>query len=645
MYLIFTIFELFLFISSLSLVQVLHSGVIKRDEFILVSSILSISVILSSLFVGKYKFLKNKNFSISKQKLLIALMLNLIILISLYFLHRIETRLKIQLMLGLFLGYFTEMIYLILKDWKSVMSLLKKNLSFISLWIFVLDLILISGLFYLRFVKRFDYNFDKDFFVIGASTIYFAWFSGGIVWHHFSSKIEHSYLIYLWQYIKNYIYMILIVIFLGISFSLPNNLFISLMSVTLFYVFGSFLFFTFRFFRNIPSKEDINRLKFIRATDITHADTIGELLFKGSLYSINGKAEEFAPLIKKLKEIYLNKFPRIFEFLNSRLNLNSFDVTKSVVLRSKDQFNVDIIPDGSLQFFMNLHQLNDIRRINAYLISVNKKLVSGGVLVCCFQSTSQRYSYIFKKYPYFLAVVIYFIDFIWNRVFPKLPLLQKIYFQITKGMNRALPLAEMLGRLVYCGFNFVDFREINNLTYIIAFKVREPLEDSNPSYGPFFKMKRIGKDAKEIYVYKLRTMHPYSEYIQSLIYELFNVKEGGKLKNDFRVTFWGKILRKIWVDELPMLINFFKGDLKLVGVRPLSKHYFSLYPDDLKEMRVKTKPGLVPPFYYDLPKTMEEIFESERKYLKKYFQNPLKTDVEYFIKCMYNILIKNARSQ
>jgi hypothetical protein len=155
-------------------VQVLHSGVIKRDEFILVSSILSSSVILSSLFVGKYKFLKNKNFSISKQKLLIALMLNLIILISLYFLHRIETRLKIQLMLGLFLGYFTEMIYLILKDWKSVMSLLKKNLSLISLWIFVLDLILISGLFYLRFVKRFDYNFDKDFFVIGASTIYFA---------------------------------------------------------------------------------------------------------------------------------------------------------------------------------------------------------------------------------------------------------------------------------------------------------------------------------------------------------------------------------------------------------------------------------------------------------------------------------------
>lgn len=174
MYLIFTIFELFLFISSLSLVQVLHSGVIKRDEFILVSSILSSSVILSSLFVGKYKFLKNKNFSISKQKLLIALMLNLIILISLYFIHRIETRLKIQLMLGLFLGYFTEMIYLILKDWKSVMSLLKKNLSLISLWIFVLDLILISGLFYLRFVKRFDYNFDKDFFVIGASTIYFA---------------------------------------------------------------------------------------------------------------------------------------------------------------------------------------------------------------------------------------------------------------------------------------------------------------------------------------------------------------------------------------------------------------------------------------------------------------------------------------
>ena len=45
-----------------------------------------------------------------------------------------------------------------------------------------------------------------------------------------------------------------------------------------------------------------------------------------------------------------------------------------------------------------------------------------------------------------------------------------------------------------------------------------------------------------------------------------------------------------------MLINFFKGDMKLVGVRPLSKQYFELYKKEVRERRIKYKPGLIPPF-------------------------------------------------
>jgi len=643
MYFVFLVFEILLFVSSFSLTQIFHLSVVKREEFLFLTPILISTVVLSSFVSAKYKFLKKRDFSLSKQKLLISLMLNLILIMIAYKAFDLEAYQRIQLMVALFVGYFIELLFLILKDWKSLIGLLKKNLSLISIWLFLLDFLLITGIFYLRFIKR--HNLELNFLIISTISIYFAWFSGGIVWHHFSSKIDKNYLTYIWQYIKDYFYLILVVLFIAVSFMLPQDLFYGLINVSLIYVFLSFLFFTLRFFKNIPPKEDINRIKFIRATDITDTDKIGNLLFKGEKYSLNGYAGNFNPLVKNLKEIYLKDFPKLFEFVNSRLDLNAIDLNKSFILRSRDQYNVDVINNNSLQFFMNLHPINDIRRINYYLISVNQRLQSGGVLVCCFQSITQRYTTIFRKYPYFLALFIYFLDFVWNRVFPKLPIIQKIYFYITKGKNRALPLAEMLGRLVYCGFNFIDFKEINNLTYIIAYKDREPLQDENPSYGPFFKMRRIGMNNKIIYVYKFRTMHPYSEYIQSLIYELFNVKEGGKLKNDFRITFWGKILRKIWVDELPMLINFFKGELKLVGVRPLSKHYFSLYPDDLKELRIKTKPGLIPPFYYDLPKTMDEIFESERKYLERYFKNPLKTDFEYFVKCAYNIIFKNARSQ
>jgi lipopolysaccharide/colanic/teichoic acid biosynthesis glycosyltransferase len=158
------------------------------------------------------------------------------------------------------------------------------------------------------------------------------------------------------------------------------------------------------------------------------------------------------------------------------------------------------------------------------------------------------------------------------------------------------------------------------------------------------KLPRIGKNGKTIWVYKFRTMHPYSEYIQEYVYKKNKLKSGGKIDNDFRISTVGKFFRKYWLDELPMLINLLKGDMKLIGVRPLSKHYMSLYDDELKELRIKTKPGLLPPFYVDMPKTLEEIQASEKKYLYAYLKNPLKTDFNYFFKIIKNILFKGKRS-
>ena len=100
----------------------------------------------------------------------------------------------------------------------------------------------------------------------------------------------------------------------------------------------------------------------------------------------------------------------------------------------------------------------------------------------------------------------------------------------------------------------------------------------------------------------------------------------------------------LWIDELPMLINWLKGDLKMVGVRPLSEQYFKLYSPDLQKRRIQFKPGLVPPFYADMPKTLEEIMDSERRYLDAYEKSPFLTDCRYFWKAFVNIVFKNARS-
>ena len=139
-------------------------------------------------------------------------------------------------------------------------------------------------------------------------------------------------------------------------------------------------------------------------------------------------------------------------------------------------------------------------------------------------------------------------------------------------------------------------------------------------------------------------MYPFSEYCQELVIKENSLASSGKVREDFRVTTWGKIFRKLWIDEIPMLINFFKGELSLVGVRPLSENYFSMYPKDLQNLRINFKPGLIPPYYADLPNNFDEILNSERVYLNKKKKSPFITDLKYFFKAFNNIVFKGIRS-
>lgn len=336
------------------------------------------------------------------------------------------------------------------------------------------------------------------------------------------------------------------------------------------------------------------------------------------------------------------------DFLKRYLKVN--DHSKTVVLNTADveevkrQYNVHE-ESGYYQNIVNLRRINDIRRINKFFEATNEHLPMGGRFVGCVETKAMRKARILKKFPPGLNWAYYTGDFVFKRIFPKMPVLKKLYFSITKGRNRVLTSVEALGRLYSCGFKVVGLEERGKLLYFIAEKVKEPDFNLQPSYGPLFSMKRTGKDGKFIYVYKLRTMHPYAEYLQEYIYEQNKLCEGGKFKNDFRVTTVGRFCRKFWLDELPMLLNVLKGDLKLVGVRPLSSHYLSLYTPELQEKRRNVKPGLLPPFYADMPKTLEDIIASELRYLDAYEKNSLKTDLMYLYKICHNIIIKKARSQ
>ncbi|MBS1514744.1 MAG: sugar transferase [Bacteroidetes bacterium] len=324
-----------------------------------------------------------------------------------------------------------------------------------------------------------------------------------------------------------------------------------------------------------------------------------------------------------------------------RFHINRFE--PSTILMAKERSGLDFLAPGQ-PHIVNLQRINDIRHMNKFFEKVNEKLEMGGKFISYVETSFERKKRILNKFPKIISYPYYTLDYILKRVFPKWSVTKRIYFALTKGRNRVLSVAETLGRLVSCGFEILEYKEINNNLYFVTRKVKEPSYDMRPSYGPLIRMRRVGKNGKIIRVYKFRTMHPYAEYLQEYVYKKYNLKEGGKFENDFRITTAGKLFRKIWVDELPMIINLMRGDLKLVGVRPLSLHYFNLYDDELKEKRSKHKPGLVPPYYADMPKTLDEIIESEKKYLDSFERAPIRTDIKYFIKAFQNILFKKARS-
>jgi len=94
-----------------------------------------------------------------------------------------------------------------------------------------------------------------------------------------------------------------------------------------------------------------------------------------------------------------------------------------------------------------------------------------------------------------------------------------------------------------------------------------------------FTQQRPGLQGKPFYLYKFRTMINLHD------------EQGNLLSDDVRLTKFGKFLRKYSLDEFPQLINVVKGEMSLVGPRPLLMEYLDLYTED-QNKRHKVKPGI-----------------------------------------------------
>jgi exopolysaccharide biosynthesis polyprenyl glycosylphosphotransferase len=158
------------------------------------------------------------------------------------------------------------------------------------------------------------------------------------------------------------------------------------------------------------------------------------------------------------------------------------------------------------------------------------------------------------------------------------------------------------------------------------------------SPGPvIFKQQRVGLRGRKFYIYKFRTMVTNAEKLKAALMEL-NESDGPafKIKNDPRITPFGRFLRKTGLDEIPQLFNVMRGEMSLIGPRPMLPNEVSAQEEwQLKRMSVK--PGITCSWQVQ-PNRNSVAFDQWMKLDREYVEHwSIKTDMKLFFKTIRSI--------
>jgi lipopolysaccharide/colanic/teichoic acid biosynthesis glycosyltransferase len=304
-----------------------------------------------------------------------------------------------------------------------------------------------------------------------------------------------------------------------------------------------------------------------------------------------------------------------------------------MIIRAPEDLNVSVL-DNTVCL---LKPINRLRQINSTFLEIHKRLDQNGLLglrVCPLDIKEAKLRQKFGKRWFMVFYPFYYILF---RAIPKTRIIGPLYLFLTGYRNRWISKTEIFGRLYYCGFDVIHKEVDGDFLYVIARKDHPPLKSDNPSFYGLITLDRVGLSGEIISIHKFRTMYPYSEFLQKKVFDENKLAATGKFNYDYRITVVGKFMRKYWLDELPQIIDWLRGHIKIVGIRAMSKHYFSLYPQEYKNLYVRVKPGLLSPLFDESNTGFEEIIRIEKAYLDSYTLNPTRTDIVYFFKTLKQI--------
>ena len=164
------------------------------------------------------------------------------------------------------------------------------------------------------------------------------------------------------------------------------------------------------------------------------------------------------------------------------------------------------------------------------------------------------------------------------------------------GLEITFNLEDIVSRLIKRSFEL--------FTIIITLPITLPLGAllvflvwAQDRKSPFFFQERIGQGGQTFKIWKLRSMHANAEKILEESLEQDEAlreewHQNYKLKKDPRITLTGKFLRRFSLDELPQLINVLKGEMSLVGPRPLPHYHHDALDTRVRVLREKLRPGM-----------------------------------------------------
>ena len=157
--------------------------------------------------------------------------------------------------------------------------------------------------------------------------------------------------------------------------------------------------------------------------------------------------------------------------------------------------------------------------------------------------------------------------------------------------------------------------------------------------SPFFLQRRIGKDGRIFNMLKIRTMIPDAQarleaYLDSNEDARREWDSTQKLKEDVRITPIGKLLRKSSLDELPQLWNVLRGEMSLVGPRPMMEDQAPLYPGSAY---YALRPGITG--LWQISERNESTFAARAKFDTDYFSDlSLKSDLSILARTVSVVL-------